>query len=227
MFWDDKFSIWVHDGQPGITDRYIVTEVKRAYKELYDFAKDKVVLDVGGNIGATARLLAKVAKHVIVVEPEPVNFEILQKNLEQFTNVTLLKGGVGPKDGIMPLYVNRHNNTGLHTLIPTNGRIALDIQIFDFAKLLDTYKPDALKFDAEGAEQYVSATLSALPEYVKFIAIEYDIKPTGMTRAGFGKYASVELFNKVAAQFTHIRSKVPNPDEPHAGRHNGLYIGVR
>jgi FkbM family methyltransferase len=227
MFWDAKYSMWVHDGQQGLTDRFIIAEVKQAYKELYSYAKDKVVLDIGGNIGATAKHLAKVAKQVIVVEPEPINFAIMQKNLEEFSNVICINAGISTCNGTATLYVNTKNNTGLHTLIPMRGRDKLIIETIAFDKLLDMYKPTALKFDAEGAEQVVRQTLINLPAYVKFIAIEYDVKPAAMSRAGYGRDASIQLFNDVAKQFTEIRCKYPDINAIAAHRHAAFYVGER
>lgn len=227
MFWDTKHNVWVHDGQQGLTDRFIINEVKKAYKELYSYAKDKVVLDIGGNIGATAMHLAKVARQVIVVEPEPVNFAIMKKNLEKFNNVICINAGVSTCTGTATLYVNTKNNTGLHTLIPMHGRKELVISTIAFDELLNTYMPDALKFDAEGAEQVVRQTLTNLPAYVKFIAIEYDVKPGAMLRAGYGRDASVRLFDDVASQFTEIRRKYPDIDAIAAHRHAAFYVGER
>jgi len=59
-------------------------------------SKSNIILDVGANIGAFTLNVAPKVKHVIAIEPEPNNFEMLKRNikLNNFNNITLLNYAV-------------------------------------------------------------------------------------------------------------------------------------
>jgi hypothetical protein len=72
----DPSGLWT---RPGTLDRAIVRDSEQ-YLGLDPGPKD-VLLDVGANIGAVASLfLARGVRHVVAVEPEPQNFELLLLN---------------------------------------------------------------------------------------------------------------------------------------------------
>jgi len=228
MKYDEQYKMWVHDGQRGLTDRFLINEVKSAYRELYAFAEGKVVLDIGANIGATSVRLAQVAERVIAFEPEPQCFAIAKKNLAKFKNVEIHNVAVSDGNGVIQFFVNRRNNSGLHSMLKVRGRDCINVPTTSFMGLLKKYRPDAVKFDAEGAEQYVADELAALPKHVKHISIEYDMRPGVMERNGFDPLCSIQLFKRVAKQFKQLRAAVPDPvGDIHAARHNGFYVGER
>ena len=49
--------------------------------------RKRTMIDIGANIGIFARPSAEQFEHVICFEPVFKNFEVLQKNLENYTNV--------------------------------------------------------------------------------------------------------------------------------------------
>jgi FkbM family methyltransferase len=59
------------------------------------------MIDIGANIGIFARPSAELFERVICFEPVFKNFEVLQKNLENYDNVELHNLGLGDKDQIV------------------------------------------------------------------------------------------------------------------------------
>ena len=59
------------------------------------------MIDIGANIGIFARPSAELFERVICFEPVFKNFEVLQKNLENYNNVELHNLGLGDKDQIV------------------------------------------------------------------------------------------------------------------------------
>jgi predicted RNA methylase len=51
--------------------------------------RKRVMIDIGANIGIFARPSAELFERVICFEPVLKNFEVLQKNLENYSNVEL------------------------------------------------------------------------------------------------------------------------------------------
>jgi FkbM family methyltransferase len=56
------------------------------------------MIDIGANIGIFARPTAERFEHVICFEPVFKNFEVLQKNLETYSNVELYNLGLSDRD---------------------------------------------------------------------------------------------------------------------------------
>ena len=63
--------------------------------------KKRTMIDIGANIGIFARPSAELFEQVICFEPVFKNFEVLQKNLENYDNVELHNLGLGNKDQIV------------------------------------------------------------------------------------------------------------------------------
>ena len=63
--------------------------------------RKRTMIDIGANIGIFARPSAELFERVICFEPVFKNFEVLQKNLENYNNVELHNLGLGDRDQIV------------------------------------------------------------------------------------------------------------------------------
>jgi FkbM family methyltransferase len=63
--------------------------------------RKRTMIDIGANIGIFARPSAELFEQVICFEPVFKNFEVLQKNLENYNNVELHNLGLSDKDQIV------------------------------------------------------------------------------------------------------------------------------
>lgn len=84
-----------------------------------------VVVDVGANIGYYTLLLAKQVGHagrVFAFEPDPVNFDLLQRNVERngYRNIVLERLAVSDVTGSVTLFTNEENR-GDHRIHPTTS----------------------------------------------------------------------------------------------------------
>ena len=91
--------------------------------EWIDNYVDGVFWDIGANIGYFTVLMANLvgsSGKIFSFEPEPLNFKILQKNIEQnhLENVVLEQSAVGDTDGKIKLYLS-NTNSGWHKVFPT------------------------------------------------------------------------------------------------------------
>jgi len=116
------------------------------------------VLDVGANIGYFTLLFARSVGptgHVYAFEPEPRNFELLQRNLARngYTNVTALPKAVSRTSGSQRLYKSP-DNLGDHRLAHgTAGRDSVDVSVIALDELLPgDARVDFIKLDIQGAE---------------------------------------------------------------------------
>lgn len=157
----DERGLWI---RPGTSDTYVLNEVFDA--DVYDIGKmtklPSVVLDIGGNIGAFTFRMAKAfpTARITTFEPEPDNFSVLEKNCQDWKNVTLVNKAVwSHSQG-----VNISPDCG-GTAVAASG---IKVQSIAFNELLDDYEfVDIMKMDVEGAE--VEIILSATPESMRKI----------------------------------------------------------
>ena len=120
--------------------------------------RDAVVIDVGANIGYYSLLAAQAGATVYAFEPEPHNFDLLQRNvaLNGF-EVRAFQVGAADKRGTMPLFVDIAN-AGAHSLVqgavPHRGH-RLDVELVPLDDLAIDTERLVIKMDVQGAEGLV------------------------------------------------------------------------
>lgn len=154
--------------RPKTTDEKVIPEVlkKCVYeRKLLNFAiepQDRW-LDLGANIGTFCLLCLVRGAQVFSYEPEPENFDILSRNLqENFPNgAKLFQNAVSVKESTLPLYVCKGDyNKYRHTLCPKRGRSTIQVAVVSIVKVLKKHKTDCIKMDIEGAEIQILEFLS-------------------------------------------------------------------
>lgn len=125
----------------------------------------ETVVDVGSNVGLfTVKAAVEAGAHgrVISVEPHPVAWDILRKNVEMngLKNVTTVRAALGASKGEARLLFSPRSTVGtlyesfLHT--PTRDAAAVPVMTLDsLASDVGLDRIDLLKIDVEGAEMEV------------------------------------------------------------------------
>jgi len=122
-----------------------------------------VCLDVGGNIGYYATLESKkIGKsgRVIVIEPSPLNFKYLTRNLQlqNQSNYELFNYACGNRDGEAQFLISKHSNT--NRVLKDHEKPSDDMNLIkvpiiildDFMRKKRISKLDILRMDVEGYE---------------------------------------------------------------------------
>ena len=101
-------SLWYSSEPPdGWFSVRLQEQVDIHYQQRYRYyifnniPRKRTMIDIGANIGIFARPSAQLFERVICFEPVFKNFEVLQKNLENYNNVELHNLGLGDKDQIV------------------------------------------------------------------------------------------------------------------------------
>ena len=111
-----------------------------------------VIFDIGANIGAFTRWAnARWANaEIVCFEPVKSNFEILQKNTSDMTNVQLFNAGIGSSNRKQKIYYGR-NNIGEASLFKRDQQIE-DGEEVEICNASDLPACHIMKIDTEGAE---------------------------------------------------------------------------
>jgi len=130
-----------------------------------------VCLDIGGNIGyyvlLESKIVGKTGK-VIAIEPSPINFDCLKKNiqLQNGNNVFAYNMAAGDKDSNVRFLI--YEGAGNSCMVVPDGEvskwpgklISVPIRMMDtFLTEIDVEKIDFIRMDVEGYEKNVIAGL--------------------------------------------------------------------
>lgn len=151
----------------------IINEIwhEKSYQNLRDVKAGDVVFDIGANQGIFSLYAASKGAKVYSVEPDPTNFEMLQKNiaLNELEGIVIpIHCAVASASGFLTLYIPERDGKILTGLITTTKSVSeqyadMDItawrecqvtalrlpELFELHKIT---KVDLLKIDCEGAE---------------------------------------------------------------------------
>ena len=112
----NKFVFWYNPDDKYVGQRVALDKYEPYLTDLMlsKVNKGDVVVDIGANIGYDTVLFAdKVGKRgkVIAIEPDPTNFEILQKNIKEnkLFNVVAVQAALGDVNKKMKIYESEEN----------------------------------------------------------------------------------------------------------------------
>lgn len=160
-------------------------------------------VDFGAHIGTAASKIAHAGAELIYAfEPEPFNYAILAKNIQEFADIIPLNYGVigsNLKTKRELFYVNLGVNTGRHTLASslseTHEVVELDIPLLPFNYILKSTGAICAKIDIEGAEHTFIYEL--LRSQLEFVIMEYHYSDA--IKQHFPDAISVEELDKRAS----------------------------
>jgi FkbM family methyltransferase len=129
---------------------------KYSYNEIAVSDGD-VVVEIGANIGEFTRAAALKALILISVEPDPVAFNCLERNVSGLSNVTLFNGVVSEKNGNVDFYISSEGADS-SIIEPDGYEKMITVESMTLDTLLDKMgisHVDFLKIEAEGGEPEV------------------------------------------------------------------------
>lgn len=146
------------------------------------------ILDIGGNIGQTALMMAKKAGktgRIVSFEPYPSTIKRFERNLsinEAIDNVRLVKFGLGSEETVVRMYQDCPTNSGANRVLGNDSQSDVGIEKIT-VKVLDDFLPseenleriDFVKIDVEGYEMNVlKGAKKTLLKYKPKLFIEID-----------------------------------------------------
>jgi FkbM family methyltransferase len=172
------------------------------------------VVNVGAHIGYFSVLMAKKLYpdgHVFSFEPDPKNFQILEKNvdLNKLDNVSLIRKAVMHKEGVYLLHRSK-TNTGDHCVYPVNDRQALWIGGITLDKYFEHYSGqiDFIKIDTQGAEDLVIKGAMNLVEKNKKLKMIIEYYPYGLVKCGSDPVKFLVDLKRFGVHIYDIRRKM-------------------
>lgn len=157
----------------GIARRLFIDET---YERLLAEGRTPLILDLGANIGASARVLARYypAAEILALEPEPGNFELLEANTRGVERIRCLAAAVAAQDGQVRLADPGRSTDAYRTGAAAEGDDLGTVRALSVASLLamSDATPFLAKIDIEGAEAELFAGDTDWVDRFPAIAIE-------------------------------------------------------
>ncbi len=127
----------------------------------------KKLVDIGSHIGASVAFFACTYPHAIVTayEPDPENFDLLVKNMQQFQNITCVQAAVSSISGEVSFFRNAESSISSSLMRRSRNEEKISVRSVSIHDVLRDGKTDLMKFDIEGGEysMFASADASMLP----------------------------------------------------------------
>jgi FkbM family methyltransferase len=184
-----------------------------------------VVLDIGANIGYYTLIFAKLVGQngkVFAFEPEPANFQLLEKNVSVngYSNVIPEQKAVSNRNEKKKLYLN-NENSGMHTIYKSEQRANLDsveIETVSLDNYFSNYtgKIDFIKMDIEGSEYTALEGMQTILQRQNNIQLLVAFYPSGIVQYGYKPEQQIDLLmsNGFRVYFANSQTKdleVVNP----------------
>jgi FkbM family methyltransferase len=162
-------------------DSYNGTFLKKIYEPFPEFAPEncRVILDCGANIGIfTIKYALCSSNRVIAIEPNPLAFNRLKKNIEanNISNVTALNTGISSSGGTAKLYWGHSTLGGSINKQKDKVENSVDIKLTtldDIVAKYDIKSVDLLKVDVEGSEYDALTAAEKTLVITKRVILEY------------------------------------------------------
>jgi len=122
---------------------------------------EKIIVDIGANVGTFSVLASRECPHATVYAFEPCarNFSLLEHNIKaNRSNVIPIKKAVAPERGIATLYLTGGGDSGHHSLIRSKRNTVSEekVECVTLDDIIDQVGDiDFLKIDIEGMEDAV------------------------------------------------------------------------
>ena len=129
---------------------------EKIYAPFFEGKKNLTFLDIGANIGLVSVYASPACNRIVVVEPAPDTFKVLEAmalNFPVVGTVDLVPAALAPSDGTIEFHINDINSTASST-VNTYGTLT-KVNGLTLSSILRIYQlehVDVCKVDAEGGE---------------------------------------------------------------------------
>ena len=154
-------AVLEHFQQPHSCASIIVDQINSGYYNRCEkYIKDKLVIDIGANIGLFTLYAAQMADKVLSVEPTRSHQEVFNKLLEDndVNNVDILKGALATQNQTLDFYESAKNSTmnSLFNYEP-NSQTTYQVQGMTLEHILNSSngRVGFIKIDIEGSEKFL------------------------------------------------------------------------
>ena len=169
----------------------------------------QTIIDGGANIGLTSVFFANKFPNanIVAVEPEKENFQMLQKNTNSYSNISLLNAGIWDHNTFLSVVdEGKGNNAFTVKEVPVNTENAIKaLSVYEIMKQQDWSTIDILKLDIEGTEKNIfEKNYESWLPFVRVLIVElHDRMIEGSSEAVFNTISKYNFSKEIKGE-NHI-----------------------
>jgi FkbM family methyltransferase len=164
---------------------------RKIYKMPLQLQQNKVIVDIGANIGMAALyfVIHYPSAQIICIEPDKYNYIQLQKNCFPYANIKIMQAAIMPEDcfvSIKRALLQYNNSVGFSENEKDNVQAISMKTLFSIFQLTMV---DIMKMDIEGAEEAIFSADTTWLDNIKQLLIEiHNPKKDNACFIGLQKY---------------------------------------
>jgi FkbM family methyltransferase len=169
----------------------------------------RTIIDGGANIGLTSVFFANKFPNanIVAVEPEKENFQMLQKNTNSYSNISLLNAGIWDHNTFLSVVdEGKGNNAFTVKEVPVNTEHAIKaLSVYEIMKQQNWSTIDILKLDIEGTEKNIfEKNYESWLPFVRVLIVElHDRMIEGSSEAVFNTISKYNFSKEIKGE-NHI-----------------------
>ncbi|MEP6616818.1 MAG: FkbM family methyltransferase [Ginsengibacter sp.] len=164
----------------------------------------KIIFDLGSNVGYASILFANrfPEAKIFALEPEETNFEVAQKNVRPYPNITLVKGAVWNKPENIKVVDKGYGHAAFMIEQGEGEHPVRAYTIREIMQLAGVNNIDILKIDIEGSEKEVfeNGPGDWLPVTKIMIVETHDRYKPGSSKAVFNAIAEYDFSMEISGE---------------------------
>lgn len=170
-----------------------------------------LAVDVGANVGLHSVRFANLFTNVISLEPCINNFECLIENTKSFSNIEIIRKGLGSTPSIVNLFIPAENsNCGLYSIVDFNNHegnlISEQIELITLDSL--NLSPDLVKIDTQSFElEVLKGSVNTLKKHDPVLILEIEYKKPAQIIKDFLKNFGYELVESARKDKIFVKTK--------------------
>lgn len=158
------------------TDEFVVHPGVWSHYEKIATNGIPLILDLGANVGISARFFSSAYKDatIIAIEPSSQNFKLLTQNCLGQKNIRPTQGAIGSASGTVSLFDPGNGNNAFRTFGDVSKLIEV-IPLYSIGSILERepgLTPFIVKIDIEGAERELFSSNTDWVDLFKVIVVE-------------------------------------------------------
>jgi FkbM family methyltransferase len=168
------------------------------------------VIDIGANIGYYTLLFAKwvgPTGKVYAFEPEPTNFQLLEKNVKanNYKNITIFQKAVSDKNDKLSFYISDESSAANQLFKPQKFSQIIDVDSVKLDECLPIdEKIDFIKLDIQGAEGTAIKGMNSILKNNSNTVIMQEWWPDAIKKYGMDSDEHLKILEKLGYSFYEI-----------------------
>ena len=200
------------------SDHMVFRDIFQRHEYLFNPPQTpSTIVDAGANVGFASIYFANrwPGARIIALEPDPENFDALEKNARPYPNIVPVQAAVWKESAKLDLFDAGKGSWGLQTRVSADGRVD-GLTLPEVMRRYGMQHVDVLKMDIEGAEKEVFEGYDEWIDRVGSLIVEIHdhLRPGAQASVMQAKDHFAEIYDNGIDTWYMLRERTERPELP-------------